>query len=83
VLFMLGAAVIFNLGRDISLLVQWPIIFAYFFVHLTEMWATRRFGQLPQLATIAPAEPGPVQMLSWSAESVSLRSGVAAQTHAH
>jgi hypothetical protein len=28
VLFMLGAALIFNLGRDISLLVQWPIIFA-------------------------------------------------------
>ena len=31
VLFMLGAALTFNLGRDISLLVLWPVIFAYFF----------------------------------------------------
>ena len=42
VLFMLGAGLTFNLGRDISLLVLWPVIFAYFFVRLAEMWATRR-----------------------------------------
>ena len=34
VLFMLGAALTFNLGRDISLLVLWPVIFAYFFSDL-------------------------------------------------
>jgi hypothetical protein len=60
VLFMLGAGLTFNLGRDISLLVLWPVIFAYFFVRLTEIWATRRFGQLPQVASVAPADDGPV-----------------------
>ena len=42
VLFMLGAGLTFNLGRDISMLVLWPVIFAYFFVRLAEIWATRR-----------------------------------------
>jgi oligosaccharide repeat unit polymerase len=60
VLFMLGAGLTFNLGRDISLLVLWPVIFAYFFVRLTEIWAMRRFGQLPQVTTAAPANTGPV-----------------------
>jgi predicted PurR-regulated permease PerM len=31
VLFMLGSALTFNLGRDISLLVLWPVIFSHFF----------------------------------------------------
>lgn len=56
-LFMLGAGLTFNLGRDITLLVLWPVIFAYFFVRLTEIWATRRFAQLPRLATVTPAGP--------------------------
>ena len=56
-LFMVGAGLTFNLGRDISLLVLWPVIFAYFFVRLTEMWATKRSRQLPQVATVAPAGP--------------------------
>jgi oligosaccharide repeat unit polymerase len=64
VLFMLGAGLTFNLGRDISLLVLWPVIFAYCFVRLTEIWATKRFRQLPQLATVAPADAGPVQALA-------------------
>jgi hypothetical protein len=59
-LFMVGAGLTFNLGRDITLLVLWPVIFAYFFVRLTEIWATRRFGQLPQTATVVPASAGPV-----------------------
>src|SRR6266581_7366420 len=62
VLFMLGVGLTFNLGRDISMLVLWPVIFAYFFVRLTEIWATKRFGQLPQLATVAPADAQPVQV---------------------
>jgi hypothetical protein len=72
-LFMLGAGLTFNLGRDISLLVLWPVIFAYFFVRLTEIWAMKRFRPLPQLVTVAPANAGPVQAsagVSWSAESV-------------
>jgi len=64
VLFMLGAGLTFNLGRDISLLVLWPVIFAYCFVRLIEIWATKRFGQLQQLATVAPADAGPVQVLA-------------------
>jgi hypothetical protein len=60
VLFMLGAGLTFNLGRDISLLVLWPVIFAYVFVRLIEMFAAKRPQQLPQLATVAPADAGPV-----------------------
>ena len=64
VLFMLGAGLTFNLGRDISMLVLWPVIFAYFFVRLAEIWATKRFQQLPQAATIAPASPVPVHVVA-------------------
>jgi hypothetical protein len=63
-LFMLGAALTFNLGRDITLLVLWPVVFAYFFVRLTEMWATRRFGGLPQMTTAVPANVGPMQVVA-------------------
>src|SRR6476620_7564294 len=63
VLFMLGAGLTFNLGRDISMLVLWPVIFAYFFVRLAEIWATKRFQQLPQVATVAPADALPVHVL--------------------
>jgi hypothetical protein len=50
VLFMLGAGLTFNLGRDITLLVLWPVVFAYCFVRLIEIWATKRFGAVPQIA---------------------------------
>jgi hypothetical protein len=60
VLFMLGAGLTFNLGRDISLLVLWPVVFAYFFVRFAEICAKQRVGQLPQLATVAPANAEPV-----------------------
>ncbi len=61
-LFMLGAALTFNLGRDISLLVLWPIIFAYSFVRVAEVWAAKRVPHLPQLASLAPANVRPVQV---------------------
>jgi len=48
VLFMLGAGLTFNLGRDITLLVLWPVVFAYCFVRLIEIWTTKRFGAVPQ-----------------------------------
>jgi hypothetical protein len=50
-LFMLGAGLTFNLGRDITLLVLWPVIFAYCFVRLIEVWAGKRFGAVAQIAT--------------------------------
>jgi oligosaccharide repeat unit polymerase len=59
-LFMFGAGLTFNLGRDITLLVLWPVIFAYCFVRLTEIWVTKRFGRLPQVVTVAPASTGPM-----------------------
>jgi len=62
VLFMVGASLTFNLGRDITLLVLWPVVFSYFFVRLAEIWATKRFAQLRQLATIAPADAAPLQV---------------------
>jgi len=61
-LFMLGAGLTFNLGRDISLLVLWPVIFAYFFVRLAEVWGKPRVPQLPQLSPIASADAGSVQV---------------------
>jgi oligosaccharide repeat unit polymerase len=64
VLFMLGAGLTFNLGRDITLLVLWPVIFAYCFVRLAEMWATRRFRELPQGTTVVTADAGPMQVLA-------------------
>ncbi len=63
VLFMLGAGLTFNLGRDISMLVLWPVIFAYCFVRLGEMWAVARSRPLPQLATLVPGDAAPVQVL--------------------
>ena len=63
-LFMLGAGLTFNLGRDISMLVLWPVIFAYFFVRLAEIWATQRFRQLPQLASVVPANAVPMQLVA-------------------
>ena len=64
VLFMLGAGLTFNLGRDISVLVLWPVIFAYFFVRLAEMRTTRRFRELPQPATVVTADTGPIQAIA-------------------
>jgi hypothetical protein len=64
VLFMLGVGLTFNLGRDISMLVLWPVIFAYFFVRLAEIWATKRFQRLPQMVTVSPADAVPVHVLA-------------------
>jgi oligosaccharide repeat unit polymerase len=64
VLFMLGAGLTFNLGRDITLLVLWPVVFAYFFVRLVESWAMKRSGQVPQLTTAVPANVGPMQVVA-------------------
>jgi hypothetical protein len=64
VLFMLGAGLTFNLGRDITLLVLWPVIFAYFFVRIIEIRAVARLRTLPQPATIAPANPVPVHVVA-------------------
>jgi hypothetical protein len=63
-LFMLGAGLTFNLGRDITLLVLWPVVFTYFFVRLAESWTTRRFGRLPQMTTAVPANAGTMQVVA-------------------
>jgi MFS family permease len=63
-LFMIGAGLTFNLGRDITLLVLWPAVFAYFFVRLTEIWAIKRSGQVPQMTTAVPANVGPMQVIA-------------------
>ena len=61
-LFMVGAALTFNLGRDISLLVLWPVIFAYSLVRVGEFWAAKRVPHLPQPASFAPANVRAVQV---------------------
>jgi hypothetical protein len=57
VLFMLGAGLTFNLGRDITLLVLWPIVFAYCFVRFIEIWTRKRFVTVPVTSTDASAAP--------------------------
>jgi len=57
VLFMLGAGLTFNLGRDITLLVLWPVVFAYCFVRLIEIWTPQRVEASPQLTTESPKLP--------------------------
>jgi oligosaccharide repeat unit polymerase len=64
VLFMLGVGLTFNLGRDITLLVLWPAIFAYCFVRLAEICAKPRVRQLPQLPSVVPADAAPMQVLA-------------------
>jgi hypothetical protein len=65
VLFMLGAGLTFNLGRDITLLVLWPVVFAYCFVRLIEICTTKRIRAAPQVTTSSPsfasAKLGPLQ----------------------
>ncbi|HEX4706296.1 MAG TPA: hypothetical protein VH229_01055 [Candidatus Udaeobacter sp.] len=63
-LFMLGAGLTFNLGRDITLLVLWPVVFAYFFVRLVESWAMKRSGGVPQMPTAVPASAGTMQVVA-------------------
>ena len=64
VLFMLGVGLTFNLGRDITLLVLWPVVFAYCFIRLIEIWTSKRFGPVPRTTTqqprFAPANLQPV-----------------------
>lgn len=64
VLFMLGAGLTFNLGRDISMLVLWPVIFGYCFVRLTERWAARRFARLAEMTTDVSANTETMQMVA-------------------
>src|SRR5213078_839632 len=52
-LFMLGAGLTFNLGRDITLLVLWPVVFAYCLVRLIEIWTAKHSRAVPQLTTQA------------------------------
>jgi oligosaccharide repeat unit polymerase len=54
-LFMLGAGLTFNLGRDITLLVLWPIVFAYCFVRLIEIWTAKHPASLRRVMTQTPA----------------------------
>ena len=66
VLFMLGAGLTFNLGRDITLLVLWPVVFAYCFVRLIEIWTTKRFEAAPQTQQLPGFAPNNFQPLQAS-----------------
>ena len=52
-LFMLGAGLTFNLGRDITLLVLWPVVFAYCFIRLIEIWSAKQ-SRIPQITMRSP-----------------------------
>ena len=52
-LFMLGAGLTFNLGRDITLLVLWPVVFAYCFIRLIEIWSAKQ-SRVPQITMRSP-----------------------------
>lgn len=53
-LFMLGAGLTFNLGRDITLLVLWPVVFSYCFVRVIEIWTSKHSRAVPQVRAPAP-----------------------------
>jgi len=67
VLFMLGAGLTFNLGRDITLLVLWPVVFAYCFVRFIEIWTSKRFITVAVTSTDTSATPQYVGALRASA----------------
>ena len=50
---MVGTTLTFNLGRDITLLVLWPVVFSYCFVRLIEIWTAKHSRAVPQLTTQA------------------------------
>lgn len=70
-LFVLGVCLTFNLGRDITLLVLWPVVFAYCFVRLIEILTVRRSRGVPKLAT-QPASLFPAQLTAVQASPVRL-----------
>ena len=65
VLFMLGAALTFNLGRDISLLVLWPVIFAYFFVRFAEISPRGDSGKCRKWQLLLPLGPCTSELVGW------------------
>jgi oligosaccharide repeat unit polymerase len=54
-LFMLGAGLTFNLGRDISLLVLWPVLFAYCFIRFIEIWTAKPSPIVSQVTMHGPS----------------------------
>jgi hypothetical protein len=71
-LFMLGVGLTFNLGRDITLLVLWPVVFSYCFVRLIEIWTAKQSRAAPQITTQAPSF-GSANLQSAGASLVRLR----------
>ena len=78
-LFMLGAGLTFNLGRDITLLVLWPVVFAYCFVRLIEIWTAKQSRRCAAShnasanfasANLQPASASPVRLVSNSVHVV-------------
>jgi hypothetical protein len=55
-LFLVGVGITFNLGRDITLLVLWPVIFGYLITRLIELFTYRRPSQGELLAQIPSHE---------------------------
>ena len=51
ILFLVGLGVTFNLGRNITLLTLWPVVFGYIIVRIAEFFLQR---------------PAPVQPQVWS-----------------
>jgi oligosaccharide repeat unit polymerase len=56
-LFLLGLGLTFNLGRDMTLLVLWPMVFGYFGVRVLEWHQRRSVGAEQQPARAALRDP--------------------------
>jgi len=56
-LFLVGLGLTFNLGRDITLLVLWPMIFGYLGVRIFERSQRRRVRATQQPAQASPRNP--------------------------
>ena len=57
-LFIAGLGLTFNLGRDITLLVLWPVIFGYLVTRLIELITYRRPAEMEPFADARNLNPG-------------------------
>ena len=57
-LFIAGLGLTFNLGRDITLLVLWPVVFGYLVTRLIELITYRRPAEMEPFADARNLNPG-------------------------
>ena len=71
ILFMLGVGITFNLGRNITMIILWPIAFAYAIVRIVESMTARAAGaKRPLAGTPQTANPRMIRKPSVGSPSI-------------